>query len=266
MISIGKIVAYVVLGACAIWLGFGFVSRIPRGSEEPPVPDVTYLDGATNAPAGTNVIQPGAVAKPRSKAWGTYLAGFLVVSLALGLLIAHDFSHFFAEKAEQFIFDQEGVVEKDPEYEEAEKLWADGKPLEAIQLMRDFLTREPRAQYAALRIAEIYEKDLGNYIAAALEYEEVLNKKLPPEKWGWTAIHLANLYSGKLNKTGKAEALLQRIVAEYPQTPAAKKAREHLGLPEPAPEIAGVSETGVKNSAKDDGSQAKLPPGFRPKG
>lgn len=57
--------------------------------------------------------------------------------------------------------------------------------------------QESSEQYAAIRIAEIYEKDLHNYVAASLELEEVLSKRLSREKWGWTAIHLANLYSGK---------------------------------------------------------------------
>jgi len=74
-----------------------------------------------------------------------------------------------------------------------------------------------------LRIAEIYETNLGNYLAAALEYEEILKKKLPAERWGWAAIHLANLYSGKLNKTVEATKLLRRIVDEYGQTVAAKR-------------------------------------------
>ncbi len=259
MTNIGKIVAYVVLGACVIWLGFGLVSRIPHSSGDLPDADATNITASGNPGAGTDV-QAAGVAKPRSRHFGAYLGGFLLVSLALGLLIAYDFSHFFAERAQEFIFDEEGTAEKDPVYEEAEKVWADGKHLEAIQLMRDFLASRPQAQYAALRIAEIYEKDLRNYIAAALELEEVLKKKLPPERWGWTAIHLANLYSGKMNKPAQAEALLKRIVDEYPDTPAAKKAREHLGIPEAAPQMAGHSLEG----GKEDSS--KLPPGFRPKG
>ena len=60
--------------------------------------------------------------------------------------------------------------------------------------MRDYYNKNPREVHVALRIAEIYEKDLNNHLAAALEYEEVLKKKLPAERWGWAAIHLVNLY------------------------------------------------------------------------
>ena len=101
-----------------------------------------------------------------------------------------------------------------------------------------------------------------------LELEEVLKRKLPREKWGWTAIHLANLYSGKLNQTSKALGVLNRIVHEYPDTAAAKKARQRLGLPEPeeaeanAEDIESVPETPVPPTPPDP---SNLPKGFRTK-
>ena len=127
--------------------------------------------------------------------------------------------------------------------------------------MREYLNEHPREQYVALRIAEIYEKDLGNYVAATLEYEEILKKNLEPERWGWAAIHLANLYSGKLNKPEAATTLLRRIVMEYPQVAAARKARERLGEPEPLPEAAPQPEIQTAESKPP----SNLPPGFRPK-
>src|SRR5262249_42825159 len=144
----------------------------------------------------------------RAMTFGTLAFAALV---GLAILVARDFSHFFAHRVEKFVWDDEGEGMKDPEYDEAEKVWANGHHLEAIQLLRDYLKRHPREQYVALRIAEIYEKDLNNALAAALEYEEILKKPLPPERWGWAAIHLVNLYSGKLNKPDEALALLRRI-------------------------------------------------------
>ncbi len=116
--------------------------------------------------------------------------------------------------------------------------------------------------------------------AAALEYEEVLKHKLPAERWGWAAIHLCNLYS-KLNKAEQSVALLHRIVAEYGETAAAKKARKRLALFEtvgdtellgtdlPEDPNAPAVET-AKPSAKIDAKkkqepESNLPPGFRPK-
>ena len=249
-----KIIAYVVLVGLALWLGFGFVSRLKQ---------------ADKAPEQTEEVVTAR--RSASTAWLGYFAGWVVVMLGLGLLVAYDVAQFMGSKVQKFIYDEDAAVERDPEYDDAERVWANGQHLEAIQLMRDFLKTRPHAQYAALRIAEIYEKDLGNFLAAALEYEEVLKKRLPPDRWSWAAIHLANLYSGKLNKPDKAEELLRRIIAEHPETAAAKKARERLGEPEPVtvqPEA--TSAAAVSPEQSDETSSAtppasNLPPGFRPK-
>jgi TolA-binding protein len=228
----------------------------------------------TNAAATTNLAAAPAdpaddsVARRRSPLMGRmmgYGAGMFLCLVALGLLIGSDASRFLANRVDDFVFNDnlEGV--KDPEYEEAERVWASGQHLDAVQLMRDYLRRHPREQYVALRIAEIYEADLQNYLAAALEYEEVLKKRLPAERWGWAAIHLANLYSGKLNKTEEATVLLRRIVEEFGRTAAAKKARERLGLPEPVAFEPAPPPPSVAEAAPPPEPPSHLPPGFRPK-
>jgi TolA-binding protein len=197
----------------------------------------------TNAPA----IQSNAPAPPRriakkpaakvdvSAARGAmigYLAALVGSLIGLGLLIAHDVTEYVGGQAVEYFFGDAAEAMRDPEYERAEAEWANGKFLDAIQLMRDYLKRNPRELHAALRIAEIYEKDLKNPLAAALEYEEVLKHRLPPERWGWAAIHLCNLYS-RLNRSDEALALLRRLAEQYPKTAGAKKARERLGIAEP---------------------------------
>jgi TolA-binding protein len=194
--------------------------------------------------------------------------GLLLFALGLAALLAYDISQFFARKAEETLFADDGTP-ADPEYEQAEELWKDGKYLDALNAMRSYLKKHPREQFVALRIAEIYEENLNNPLAAALEYEEVLKKKLPPERWGWAAIHLANLYSGKLNQSEKSIALLHRIDAEYGQTPAAKKARERLTqidpnfIPANAPVVPVAAESA--ESTTPASAPTNLPPGFRPK-
>jgi TolA-binding protein len=201
-----------------------------------------------------------------------YFVAFLGISILLGLLIGHDISHYFGGRSVEFMFNDEGTGIKNPEYEEAEQAWANGQHLDAIRMMREYLTKNPREQYVALRIAEIYEKDLKNDLAAALEYEEVLKHKLPPQRWGWAAIHLCNLYF-KLHKTDSAVALLRRIVNEYGETPAAEKARKRLALFETSgeealdgdlPEGAELPRKPAKVEEKQD-PNSNLPPGFRPK-
>lgn len=161
---------------------------------------------------------------------GLYGAGLFFSFVGFGLLVGSDVSRYFATRAVKFLYNDEGEGMADPEYDQAEQEWANGKHLEAIRLMREYLIKNPRQQHVALRIAEIYEKDLQNYLAAALEYEEVLKQKLPPERWGWAAIHLCNLYCGKLNQQDKGVALLKRLDAEYGQTAAAEKARRRLAM------------------------------------
>ena len=132
--------------------------------------------------------------------------------------------------------------------------------LERKKQRREYLKKNPREQHVALRIAEIYEKDLLNPLAAALEYEEVLKHKLAPERWGWAAIHLCNLYS-KLNHQDKVIALLRRIDAEYGNTAAAEKARKRLeDLGVPLQEEIPLEEPGALQPPPSSGPQ--LPPGF----
>lgn len=214
--------------------------------------------GAPVVPAGTTAGQP---ARSRS---GGYLAGFVGALLALAVLIGWDITQWFATRATQGLGVDLKPIENDPEYDAAEAEWAKGNHLDAIQLLRDYLKRNPSQQHAAIRISEIYEKDLHNYIAAALELEEVLTKRLPREKWGWTAIHLANIYSGRLNQADKAISTLERIVNNYSETAAAKKARQRLGLPDPVAEAA-VAEAGSEELAESEPENPNVPKGFKPK-
>lgn len=197
----------------------------------------------------------------RMVTYGLLLTLFFI---GLAVLIAYDVSQLLAHKAEQSLFSDEGVP-VDPEYDQAEELWKDGKYLEALNAMRGYLTKHPREQYVALRIAEIYEENLHNPLAAALEYEEVLKKKLPAERWGWAAIHLANLYSGQLNQPEKAIAWLHRIDAEYGQTSAANKARERLTQIDPNFVPANAPEVPVEADTQTLTPPSNLPPGFRPR-
>lgn len=181
-----------------------------------------------------------------------YGGGFFISVLFLALVGAHDIASFFGNRAMRGYYSDEALDLKSPDYEKGEELWAQGEFMEAINLMRNYLKKNPREQHVALRIAEIYEKDLNNHLAAALEYEEVLTHKLPRKRWGWAAIHLCNLYF-RLNQNEKALALLNRIVDEYSETPAAEKARKRLAL------LAG--EEYVERSDKDEPESDTQKPG-----
>ena len=253
------IILYMVLLAGVIIFGLKFRAGFHESVE------VRSIDASTNQAVATPA-QPAT--PPASRGVGgmmTYAVLGFGCLLVLALLASRDITHFLAHRMEKFVFDEDLPGERDPEYEEAEKVWANGRHLEAIQLMRDYLKEHPREQYVALRIAEIYEKDLGNFLAATLEYEEIIKKNLPAERWGWAAIHLSNLYSGRLNKTEQATALLRRIIDEHPRTAAAKKARERLGEPEPAPQAPPAAPELEPVAETPRPPPSNLPPGFRPK-
>ncbi len=196
-------------------------------------------------------------------AWGL----LTVVSIAgLGVLMAHDFSSAVAAKATRALFQEDAQGIEATDYEAVENAHTSGDFLEAIRLLREYHKENPRAVHAQIRIAEIYEKDLNNPLAAALEYEEVLKHPLEPDRWGWTAVHLVNLYN-RLEKTDQAVHWLQRIVQERPQTPAAAKARERLTALGFVVEEEGETDADTASQPPDDtgASEGGLPRGFRRK-
>lgn len=273
-----KLFLYVVLMVCMASCAAGlYATYHGKDTVDPPPKSVASTNlppavaGVTNQAAQVP-SDPGdeTTARKRSPRVGRMIAyGITMFFTLIGLavMIGYDVSKFFANRVNDFIFNDDLKGVKDPEYEEAEHIWAKGDHLGAVGLMREYLNRHPREQYVALRIAEIYESDLRNYLAAALEYEEILKKKLPDERWGWAAIHLANLYSGKLNKPEQATALLHRIAEQYGRTAAAKKARERLGLPPPAEAaVAAAPEPeAVVETKGEEPPASNLPKGFRPK-
>lgn len=267
-----KLLIYVVLTVVFASCAAGFYANYSAKPTIAPPPAGTNSAAASSA-TGTNIAtadDDGDVTVRRKSARFGRMTAYGVTMffclVGLGVMIGFDVSKYFAGRVDDLIFNDNLKGMKDPAYEEAEHVYNTGDHLEAVRLMRRYLNRHPREQYVALRIAEIYENDLKNYLAAALEYEEILKKKLPDERWGWAAIHLANLYSGKLNKSDEAALLLRRIVDQYGHTAAAKKARDRLGLPEmaEAPVVAAVKVEPAP-APKEEEPPSNMPKGFRPK-
>jgi hypothetical protein len=179
--------------------------------------------------------------------------------------LALEVARFAGTRAGRAYYDETQEGPADPDYEKAEEEWNRGHYLEAIRLMREYLAFNPKRLGVALRIAEIYEKDLFNPLAAALEYEEVLKHKLSPERWAWAAIHLCNLYAGKLHQPAKAIELLRRIDSEYGQTTAAAKARARLEQLVEEGVIEALPDPVASATASPTEARQELPPGFRPR-
>jgi signal transduction histidine kinase len=156
-----------------------------------------------------------------------WFGGLLLCAVLLGLRIAADVGRWVGGLTESYILQGETPDTLPEEIKTAEEMLTQKRPLDAVNLLRDFLELHPGEDYARFRIAEIYAEQLRNPLAAALEYEQLLTRKLDPERWGWTAIRLSRLYH-KMRDFDKAEALLNRVIKERSKTGAARKAEKLL--------------------------------------
>jgi tetratricopeptide (TPR) repeat protein len=175
-----------------------------------------------------------------------YLGLCVLAAVVLGLACAYELSKFLKNNAERWILQGAAATGPVAEFEEAERLRASGRALDAIGVLREYLRTNPYQLRAMARIAEIYRYDLKNDLAAALEYEELLKHKLPDDQWAWAALHLAKLY-GRRNELDKSLALLERLDADYGHTVAgrrAKKALEQVRNPEAQPDEQDAEEAG----------------------
>ena len=178
----------------------------------------------------TNQVEIAGQTEPPEKKGGmmVYFSGMLGALLVFALLVARDLGHLIGERVGGNYLTKSDKSQKADMYEDAEAIWADGAYVDAIDSFREYIKVYPGEYHAYKRIAEIYEKDLGSFRAAALEYEEILEMDIPKSRWGWAAIHLCNLYSGKLDDSDRALALLQRVANECSETTAGQKARDRL--------------------------------------
>jgi tetratricopeptide (TPR) repeat protein len=175
-----------------------------------------------------------------------YLSLCVLAAVVLGLVCAYELSKFVKGNAERWILQGSAATGPVAEFEEAERLRASGRALDAIGVLREYLQANPYELQAMKRIAEIYRYDLKNDLAAALEYEELLKHKLPDDQWAWAALHLAKLY-GRRNELDKSLELLERLGTDYGHTVAgrrAKKALEQVRNPEAPPDDRDEEEEG----------------------
>ena len=212
----------------------------PSENEEPDVatspetnaPPAKFNDGVASEDGGTNEITVAESGDETGEDAGggmmTYFAGMLVSLLTFAFLAARDVGQLTGNRVAKGFYDKSARSEKADLYEEAEQLWADGAFVECIDKLREYNSLYPGEYHAHKRIAEVYENDLASYRAAAMEYEEILQMDLQSKRWGWAAIHLCNLYSGKLGETEKALELLRRVAEECADTTPGEKARDRL--------------------------------------
>jgi hypothetical protein len=174
-----------------------------------------------------------------------YLGLFIFFLIGLTVIAAYEVSKFVRSRAEKWILQGRAPTGPVPELEEAERIRASGRPLDAIGVIREYLQAHPYELQVMARIAEIYRYDLNNDLAAALEYEELLKHKLPDDQWAWAALHLAKLY-GRRDELDKSLALLERLDTEYGHTVAGRRAKKALDQ---------VGSSGTSESEAEEGGE-----------
>jgi tetratricopeptide (TPR) repeat protein len=168
--------------------------------------------------------QPASGSPTTSLVW---LVLCILSLIATATLVGLDLRKVIKSRAEAWMLEAGGSTDPVPELEEAQKVRAAGDPLDAIRMLREYLQANPYEIHVMGRIAEIYRYDLKNDLAAALEYEEMLKRKLPDDQWAWAALHLAKLY-GRLNDLDKSVTLLERLDQKYGHTIAGRRAKKAL--------------------------------------
>jgi hypothetical protein len=157
---------------------------------------------------------------------------FAVLFVISGFFFAHqagDFLRFDLGRKVQYV---DEVTSDQERYEKAEYLILKGSHREAVAMLKEIVDNDSEHFEARLRMAEVLDKELGDFEAAAPAYEAALKLKFNPERWAWTAVRLCNLYSGKLDQSNRALKLMRRIADEHPQTAAAAKVRKRLDMVE----------------------------------
>jgi len=152
---------------------------------------------------------------------------YLITSAVLAVFVAWDVAQFFGWQAERLFLGGGRLSSLTPTWWRAERLRKEGLADEAVRALRETFTAHPRQWRIGVRIAEIYQHDLDNPLAAALEYEELLKGRLPRPARAWLMVRLAACYL-PLQRVEESAAKLREVSEQFPNTPAAKKAERRL--------------------------------------
>lgn len=255
-----KALLYVGLLVASYWCGFaafrdysllmsddgddltrGTRARKVAGTNSPPAVATNAPVAATNAPviaapksAPTTAAKDLDAFRKGRRVGGGYIRilfstlGFGAAVTVLGFMAAQDIGRLLKFRLGKDVTYVDAKSERNEQFERAELLTAKGKHAAALKLLRDLLAKHPQHARSLLLTAEILDKEMGDYATAALHYEQLLRLNLPAEQWGWTAIRLANIYSGKLGQPDTAIDLMRRLARDYPDTPAGTKAVNRL--------------------------------------
>jgi hypothetical protein len=152
---------------------------------------------------------------------------YLITAAALAVFVAWEISQFFGWQAARLFLGGGRINSFTPAVWKAERLCRDQKPLEAIGVLREYLAAHPRHWRIAVWIAEIYQRDLKDPLPAALEYEQLLKRRLPRTARAWIMVRLAACHL-LLRDLDQSAGLLRNVIKEFPRTPAAETAARRL--------------------------------------
>ena len=152
---------------------------------------------------------------------------YLISSAVLAVFVAWDVAQFFGWQAERLFLGGGRLSRLTPTWWRAERLCKVGEGDEAVRVLRAAASAHPRQWRLGVRIAEIYQHDLTNPLAAALEYEELLKRRLPRPARAWLMVRLAACYL-LLRRVEESAAMLRLVMVKFPRTPAGKKAARRL--------------------------------------
>lgn len=152
---------------------------------------------------------------------------YLIAGAALAMFVAWDVSQFLGWQAESLFLGGGRLSGLTPAWWRSERLCKAGEADEAVRVLREASSAHPRQWRLAVRIAEIYQHDLNNPLAAALEYEEILKRRLPRPARAWLMVRLAACYL-VLRRVEESAVKLREVMDQFPRTPAAQKAERRL--------------------------------------
>jgi len=151
----------------------------------------------------------------------------LIAGAVLAMFMAWDVAQFLGWQAERLFLGGGRLSRLTPVWWTSERLRKEGNANEAVRVLRETFESRPRQWRLSVRIAEIYQHDLDNPLAAALEYEELLKRRLPRPARAWLMVRLAACYL-LLRRADDAAAKLREVMRKFPHTPAAEKAGRRL--------------------------------------
>lgn len=161
-----------------------------------------------------------------SRAYALF-ATYLLAGGVLAVFLAWDVAQFLGAQAGRLFWSGGRLPSLTPTWWRSERLRKEGNAAEAIRILRDAYSAHPRQWQLAMRIAEIYQHDLNNPLAAGLEYQSLLASRLPKNARAEILLRLAACHLLR-HQTEDALACWQQVMSEFPDTAAARKAARRL--------------------------------------